>query len=90
MTTLLSATASGTTQPTVFYNTYTTTTHNLTTTFTPPAQCFAPTYTLSPSGNDSATGNTVNRGYNPDCFPTGFFDAVTVTITRPTKPKVEV
>ncbi|CAK1360490.1 unnamed protein product [Cercospora beticola] len=75
-----SATAISTTQPAVSYSTFVATTYNLTTVFTPPAWCFAPTYTVAPDGNDSFTaGDVAIRGYRPECFPIGFFDVFTFT-----------
>lgn len=51
---------------------------NLTTTFTPPSSCLAPTYTLAPLGNDIAISNAANdtyvvtRGFQPACYPADF------------------
>lgn len=49
----------------------------LTTTFTPPAVCFQPTYTLDPMGVDSWAGHaTIVRGYAETCFPSGYKQAM--------------
>lgn len=55
------------------YNTYTRYTLPLTTTFTPPAPCSAPTYTLPPDGNDTVLDGLfmIARGFSPECWPSG-------------------
>lgn len=48
---------------------------NLTTTFTPPASCLAPTYTLQGQPKDTLLSSsnsflvTLERGYRSECFP---------------------
>lgn len=58
----------------------------LNTTFTPPASCFAPTFTLSPLGND-AFGSisdlySVERGYTSACYAANTSASVVVTASR--------
>ncbi|GIZ46002.1 hypothetical protein CKM354_000914500 [Cercospora kikuchii] len=72
-------TATSTTQSFDTYSARVTATYNLTTTFTPPASCFAPTYTVSPRGNDTVVAyGAARRGYSPECFPIGFGDIAKV------------
>lgn len=52
---------------------YTATSIALTTVFTPPPACVAPTYTASTEGFDKWDGfNTALRGYQESCFPPGY------------------
>ena len=62
-----------------------TTTVPLTTAFTTASDCFQPTYTLSPGGNDTSvvTSNlqgytvaTFIHGFTSSCYPEGFYDVV--------------
>ncbi|KAK4502319.1 hypothetical protein PRZ48_005744 [Zasmidium cellare] len=39
------------------------------TAFTPASSCFAPTYTVAPSGNDTVENLTAIRGYATECMP---------------------
>ncbi|QIX00698.1 hypothetical protein AMS68_006215 [Peltaster fructicola] len=60
-------TATSTTSATATY-TYP---YALTTTFSPPSSCFAPTYTLRPAGYDVeyAAHSEIHRGLDPACYP---------------------
>ncbi|KAF2162926.1 hypothetical protein M409DRAFT_26779 [Zasmidium cellare ATCC 36951] len=42
---------------------------SLITAFTPAPSCFAPTYTVAPSGNDTVANLTAIRGYATECMP---------------------
>ena len=42
------------------------------TVFTPPASCFAPTFVLSPGGNDALHNGTASRGVQSECYPPSF------------------